>query len=779
MTPQIATILAILALAVVLFITEWIRADVVALLVLVSLALTGLVTPAEALAGFSNPAVVTVWAVLILSDGLARVGVAGLLGRQVLRLAGQTEVRLIVVIMITAGILSGFMNSVGVVALMLPVVVDIARRTGRPPSKLLMPLAFAALLGGMSTLIGTPSNILVSEAMHNYGLHPFLMFDYTPVGVAVLLAGVAIMALLGRHFLPVRDIKEFTTEYQSDLGDFFGLQERMFVAHLPADSALTGKTLAESRLGAALGLNVIGIFRDGQTELAPQPGTVLHPNDRLLMEGRPDRLAELHRWHHFVIEDEHLALERLVSAEIGIAEVGLAPRSSLPGQTLEQIGFRHRFGVIVLAIRRGSGVLRTNLEKIPLQQGDTLLVQGTCAQLDVLRQDSSLLVSGSEAIEAYHLEERLMLVRVPQGSSLAGKTLAESRLGDAFGLGVLGIVRQGTTHLMPDPAEQLMAGDTLLIKGKRADLLTLEGLQDLEIEQQALPNLSELESEEIGLVEVVLSPHTTLAGKTLRQLHFRDKHGLSVLAIWHQGRPYRSNLRDRVLHFGDALLLYGPREKLRILGSEPDFLVLTEAAQETPRLKKAPVALLIMVAVLAPVILGWLSIAVTAVMGVVLMILTGCLTMEEAYRSIEWKAIFVIAGMLPLGTAMEQTGAAHFLAEGMVALVGGLGPLAVLAGLSILAVLASQVMPNPAVVVLLAPVALNAARNLGVSPYPLMMAVAVTASAVFLSPVGHPANMLIMGPGGYRFTDYTKAGLPLTLVVLVVMLLVLPFFWPF
>jgi hypothetical protein len=174
-----------------------------------------------------------------------------------------------------------------------------------------------------------------------------------------------------------------------------------------------------------------------------------------------------------------------------------------------------------------------------------------------------------------------------------------------------------------------------------------------------------------------------------------------------------------------------------------------------------------------------LPIAIAAVAGVVLMILTRCLTMEEAYRSIEWKAVFLIAGMLPLGIAMEQTGAARFLAEGMVGLVGGLGPLAVMAGLFLLAALASQVMPNPAVAVLLAPIAFNTATDLGISPYLLMMAVAVSASAAFLSPVGHSANILVMGPGGYRFADYTKVGIPLTLVVLVVVLFVLPIFWPF
>jgi di/tricarboxylate transporter len=232
------------------------------------------------------------------------------------------------------------------------------------------------------------------------------------------------------------------------------------------------------------------------------------------------------------------------------------------------------------------------------------------------------------------------------------------------------------------------------------------------------------------------------------------------------------------LQFGDALLLYGSRHRFRVLASEPDFLVLTEVAQETLKPDKAPIALAVMAGVLIPVILGWLPISIAAVIGAALMVLTGSLLMDDAYIYIEWKAVFLIAGMLPLGVAMDQTGAARLLAEQMVALVGGLGPLAVVAALFLLATLTSQVMPNPAVAVLLAPIAISAANELGISPYALMMTVALSASASFLSPVAHPANLLILGPGGYRFTDYIKVGLPLTLVVLGVILVTLPIFWP-
>jgi di/tricarboxylate transporter len=332
---------------------------------------------------------------------------------------------------------------------------------------------------------------------------------------------------------------------------------------------------------------------------------------------------------------------------------------------------------------------------------------------------------------------------------------------------------------MPGADEILHEGDTLLVKGKQKDLQLVEGLQNLEIETQSMPDLGELESEEVGLEEVMLSPHSTLAGKSLRDLNFRFKYGLNVLAIWREGRAYRSNFSDLPLRFGDAILLYGPRKRLRILGSEPDFLVLTEGAQEAPRLEKMPIALLIMGVVLVPAIFGWLPIAISAIIGVTLMILTGCLTMDEAYRYIEWKAIFLIAGMIPIGIALEQTGTAQFLAQGMIAAIGGLGPLAILAGFFILASMASQFMPNPVVAVLLAPIALSTARDLGISPYTLMMTVAVSASAAFLSPIGHAANLMVMGPGGYRFSDYIKIGLHLTLIVLFVVMLIMPVFWPF
>jgi di/tricarboxylate transporter len=784
LTPEIATVLIILSIAILLFITERVRMDLVALIVMVALTLTNLVTPSEALSGFSNSAVITVWAVLILSAGLTRTGVANFVGQNILRLSGRSEARLLVIIMVAVGILSGFMNNIGVAAMMMPVVIDMARRIGRPPSKLLMPLAFASLLGGMITQIGTPPNILISESMQEMGLESFQMFDYAPVGIIVMLVGVAFMVLVGRYLLPVRDIAKESTALDTDeLEDVYDIRDRLFRARLPAGSPLDGKTLAESRLGSALGLNVIAILRNGETQLAPDPETLLLSGDELLVGGRLDQLGELRGRSHLIRENDQAPVGLLVSAEVSVMEATLSSDSSLIAKTIVESEIRGRFNINVLGICREGKPIIENIQGVPLRRGDTLLVQGFNNDLKNLAQsanfESLIAVSNFDIVSSYHLDARLLTLRLPEDSILVGKTLAESRLGDALGLEVLTVVRNGEIFPMPSPKEPLFAEDLLVVEGHPEDLKIMRGLQDLEIDPGAEVDLSDYESDQIGVAEVVLSPHSMLAGKNLRQLHFREKYGLSVLAIWRGGRPYRSGLRDMSLRFGDAMLLYGSRSRILVLGSEPDFLVLTQEAQEPPKLKKAPLTVAIMGLVLLTVILDILPISIAAVTGLILMILTGSLSMEEAYRAIEWKAIFLIAGMLPLGIAMERTGAARFLADGVVDMAGSLGPLGVLAGLFILTTISAQFMPNPAVAVLLAPVALSIATTIGVSPYPFLMTVAISSSAAFLSPVGHPSNVIIMGPGGYRFVDYIKVGLPLTLVILVVVLIVLPIVWPF
>jgi di/tricarboxylate transporter len=494
-----------------------------------------------------------------------------------------------------------------------------------------------------------------------------------------------------------------------------------------------------------------------------------------------DRLTELQGRRHLVMEENDLAAQMLAGQEVGIVRVRLAPDSELAGKTLRESSFRRRWGLNVMALTRNGRLLEADLQDTPLRPGDVLLLHGRTTHLEALEQprdwELAEFVSPAEVLANAGIRERLMSLSIPEDSVFSGRTLAESRLGDSFGLTVLSIGRQDGSLTAPDSDVHLQAGDRLLVRGAPGDLQTLRGLQQLEVEQRAPVDMDWLESEETGLMEAVLSPHTTLLGKTLRELHFREKYGLSVLAVWRQGRAYRSNLRDMALHLGDALLLYGPREKLQLLGAEPDFLVLTEAAQQPLRLSKAPLAVMVMAAVLLPVIAGWVPISIAAVAGATLMVLTGCLNMEEAYRNIEWKAVFLIAGMLPLGLAIEQTGAARWLVSGVLNLVGDLGPLVMVASVFVMTALAMQILPTQAAAVLMAPIALNLAADMNLSAHAVMMAV-VLASGSFLSPYAHPANVLVMGPGGYRYVDYIKVGAPLVLLLLVVTLVVMPLFWP-
>ena len=686
MTPDIAIVLSILAAAVVLLVTEWIPMEVTALLSLGAVALLGLVSPVEALAGFSNPAVITVWAVFILSGGLTRTGVANAIGHFVLRMAGNSEWRMIVVIMTTAGVMSAIMNNVAVAALMLPVVMDIARHTARPPSRLLMPLAYGSLLGGLTTQIGTPPNILVSDALRDAGQKAFTFFDFTPVGLIVMLAGIAFMALIGRHLLPQRDVvKESSGAKKIDWQTQYDLQERLFHIRVPADSILINKTLAQIRLGSVLGWNVIGITRGEQTMPAPGPTDTLRAGDRLTVEGRIENLNELKNWHQLTVEEDGIDLHGTYADDIKIAEVTLPINSRFVGSTLNSLGFRSLFGANVLAIRRNGSIKRTNLQDEPLHRGDKLLIAGSDERLTEFKStpgfDKFRYVTRTELTEIYNLHERLMIMGVPPDSVLVGKSLKESRLGDTLGSRVLGILRGKDPIIMPEPQEILQADDRLVVEGRPSDFEILHGIEKLVIDRRTQPAMETLVSGNVGLIEAILSPYTTLEGKTLRQINFREKYGLNVLALWRKGQPHRSNLRDMDLQFGDALLLLGLRQKLQLLGREPDFIVLTETAQEELRREKMSISILIMGGILLPVILGWVPIYIAAVVGAALMVLFGCLSMEEAYRQIEWKAVFLIAGMLPLGTALDQTGAARLIAEGVVSLVGPFGPKAVMFGM--------------------------------------------------------------------------------------------------
>ena len=596
MTIDNILVLGILAGAVVLFVSEKLRVDVVAMIVLVALVVTGLITAEEAFSGFASPAVITVWAVFIVSGGLTRSGVADLIARQMMRLAGRDKVRLTVLIMVTVGTMSAFMNNIGAVAILLPAVMSVARETDIPPSKLLIPLAWASLLGGNMTMIGTPPNILASSILESYGdIEPFSFFDFLPMGLVVLTAGTLYMVFVGRRLLPRRTPG-------GGLADSYPVQEYLTEARVADDSPLVGKTVREAHLESRHGLNVIHIH------LCCQEGEA-------------------------------------VSAMTD-----------------------HR-----------------------LEPGDELHLEATA---------DAILAAG----------EALGLVPVPD-----------------------------------------------------------RPIQPWEPE----PDRAAFE-----LAEVILAPSSRYQGKTLRQIDFRARFGWAVLAIRQEGKTLFARLGDVALDFGDSLLVQGSVDKINLLRRERDFLLLDMPPLETRRTRKAPVAVAILLGVLVVVMAGWLPVSAAMFIGALLMVLTGTLTMDEAYRSIEWKSVFLIAGMLPLGLAMEKTGTAQLLAGQIVSLVGAWGPLAVMMGIYLMTGLLTEVMSNAAATVLAVPIAIDSARILGANPHAFVMAIVIAASTSFLMPIGHQVNVLVFGPGGYRFADYTKVGLWLNLLLFVLTALILPLIWP-
>lgn len=589
-TPQIGLTLFIMFAAVVLFASEKLRVDVIALLVLISVTLTGLIEPAQAFSGFASPAVITVWAVYIVSGGLFATGIANVLGQRILQIAGNSEARLIAVLMLGAGLLSAFMNNIGATAVLLPAAVGISRRTNIPLSKLLIPLSFASLLGGNMTMIGTPPNVLASNMLTERGLPSLRFFDFTPTGLVVFLSGMLYMIVIGRHLLPTR---------------------------------------------------------------------------------KPQNIQE-----------------------------------------------------------------------------------------------------------AYHLREYLSEVRILEQSKLADKSLAESRLGSDYDLSVVAIIDLENHRHIPHRDHRFRPGEILVVKGRLEDLLRARESLGIAIEAEHKLELSEITGQDEITIEAVLAPRSRLTGKTLRETHFRDRYGFTALAIHRQGQVILERLRDARLQFGDILLLRGRKMQLPALQTSEDFLLLDPVNNTSRRLNKAPLAGGILLLVLALTMVLHMSIALAMVIGAVLMVITGCLTMDEAYQSIDWRSVFLIAGMLPLGLAMESTGTARFLAERLVGLVGNLGPLAVLAGIYILASLITEPMSNAAATVLIAPISIDVALSLGADPRPFVLAVVIGASTSFLTPVGHQSNILVMEPGGYRFSDYTKVGAPLNVVLLIAILIFLPLIWP-
>ncbi|NLE45377.1 MAG: SLC13 family permease [Chloroflexi bacterium] len=467
------------------------------------------------------------------------------------------------------------------------------------------------------------------------------------------------------------------------------------------------------------------------------------------------------------VSPSKLMMPLAFSVNLGGAATLLATSNILVSSTLTKLGLRP-FGFLEFA-PLGLPMLGVGVVYVLLVGRHLLPVHGLAAQFgrSQMRGDLS---------KTYALEARMTELRVPDGSALVGKPVGESDVGREYGLSILAVCRaDGAVCTAPQADLVLEPDDVLVVTGRfeRAQALADTGAVVLE------PRTHEngLENGQIALIEAIVAPRSNAVGHSLQDLRFRETYGLSVVALWRDGRPYRTDVGRMTLRFGDGLLVHGPRERITLLQRNPDYLVLTES-DEPLRTERAWVAGVIMIVALVVAALDWLPLAVSMMAGALLMVALGCLDMDMAYRSIEWRAIFLIAGMLPCGIAMSSSGTADWLSRVIIDTLGRYPPVVLSTGVLLLAMLLTQVMSGQVTAVVLTPIAVAAATQLGITPHSLAMAVAMGCSMVFITPTAHPANVLVMGPGGYRFSDFARVGAPLTILTVLTVVILLPIFFP-
>ncbi len=592
MNFEIIFVFAVLLLAVFLFVTEKLPVDLVALLVMALLLVSGVVTPAQGLAGFSNTATITVGAMFILSAGLFKTGAVGFLGNIVTRIFKGPFVLAILAVMIIVGFLSAFINNTPVIAIFLPILLGAARQTGVSVSKILMPVSFASMFGGVCTLIGSSTNILVSSIAEEKGLPAFSMFEFAPLGLILFAAGTAYMLFVGIRLIPER-------RGQGDLTESFSLSEYLTEIVLLPNAASIGYAIKDSPLVKDLDIGILEIRREDETIQQPKGNVILRSNDHLLV--------------------------------------------------------------------------RCDLEKIRT------------------------------------LQERTGIIFKPQ-----------AKWGD--------------------------------------DSLT---------------------SQDYRLIEAVVVPNSPLVRSTLQRSNFRENYGATVLAIRHRGELLREKLSDTVLSGGDVLLLEIHQDRLNAFKRNKEFIVTSELEAVEFRRDKVVIATVIVIGVILAASLNVAPIVVTAAVGAILLVLTKCITLDEAYQAIDWKIIFLLAGVLSLGIALEKTGAARLISTQLVSTVGTLGLIAIVSAFYLLTSILTEMMSNNATAALLAPIAIATAATLGVNPQPFLVAVTFAASASFMTPVGYQTNTMIYGPGQYKFFDFVRVGTPLNIIFWILATVLIPIFWKF
>ncbi|EAN4946833.1 SLC13 family permease [Salmonella enterica] len=608
MNGELIWVLSLLAIAVVLFATGKVRMDAVALFVIVAFVLSGTLTLSEAFSGFSDPNVILIAALFIIGDGLVRTGVATVVGTWLVKMAGSSEIKMLVLLMITVAGLGAFMSSTGVVAIFIPVVLSVSMHMQTSPSRLMMPLSFAGLISGMMTLVATPPNLVVNSELLREGLHGFSFFSVTPLGVVVLALGIVYMLVM-RFMLK---------------GDAPGQQ--------------AGKRRT---------------FRDLIREYR--------------LTGRARRLA-------------------------------IRPGSPMVGQRLDDLKLRERYGANVIGVERWRRFRRVivNVNGVSeFRARDVLLIDMSAAEVD-LREFC---------------------------------------------------------------AEQLL--EPMVLRGEY-------------FSDQAL---------DVGMAEISLIPESELIGKSVREIAFRTRYGLNVVGLKRDGVALEGSLADEPLLMGDIILVVGNWKLISLLGQKGrDFVVLNmpvEVSEASPAHSQAPHAIFCLVLMVALMLTDEIPNPIAAIIACLLMGKFRCIDAESAYKAIHWPSIILIVGMMPFALALQKTGGVSLVVQGLMDIGGGYGPYMMLGCLFVLCAVTGLFISNTATAVLMAPIALAAAKSMGVSPYPFAMAVAMAASAAFMTPVSSPVNTLVLGPGNYSFSDFVKLGVPFTLIVMAVCIVMIPMLFPF
>lgn len=651
MTASQLMIFAILALTMGLFLWGRLRHDVVALAALMATVVTGLVPAADAFAGFGHPAVITVACILVLSHGLQQSGAIEGLARNLLP-RDASRVATLGALMGVGALLSGFMNNVGAMALLMPIAIQAAGRLDMTAGQVLMPLAFGTILGGMTTLVGTPPNLIVSGFRADAGLGQFGMFDFTPVGLSVALAGLVFVVLLGWRFVPAR---------KAATGAGFETGAYLTEVRVPAKSKAVGLTLRqiENQLEGAEA-QIVALIRNEVTMNAPHGGRRIKANDILMLEADVDSLSE------------------------ALSAFGIKLEQQGPSSEKDQKAGNQKDG-----------------DKKAGDQKD---------------EDQK-----------------------------AGDKAAEQK---------------------PDPAAAR--------SGAKDDPSQTQAPDEAPEEEEE----DSRRDEDIVLRELAVLPASSVVGRSAMDLRLRSRFGLNLLAVAREGSRPRARLRTLKLKSGDLLLMQGPAEVLSDFANETGCVPLGERDLKIPDPRMAVMSMAIMGGAIALVTFGLLPAAAAFALGVLASMILRTVPPRDVYTAIDWPVVVLLAALIPVAGAMEQTGAADVMARFLVETVAQGHAVAALAVILIVTMFLSDVMNNAATAAVMCPIALGIASSLGVNPDSFLMAVAIGASCAFLTPIGHQNNTLILGPGGFRFGDYWRLGLPLEVLVVAVSMPLLLIVWP-